>query len=346
MENKKYRKDEIKAGLYIFISAITLLLFILFISNHGNMGAKKTYYADFNFVNGIEKGAIVRFGGMKVGEVSKVAISPDDNTKIRIEFKVDNSIPVKKDSIVAINAIGIMGDYYIEVTPGSPTSEPAPNKSYLTALDTTRLDELYRNISEIASEVKDITNSISDKVENILDDNSRKHLKNIIAKGDELSNKLDNFVTSLNHITSKESQENIKKIISNIMDFSKNLKDKTNKTLSSIEHLTNHLDGIITSNENEISMTIKNMNKTIANLENITTEKREDVKIMLENLKKSSAYLEEVMRKNRGNINDTMHNIRVASENARSFTKKISLYPWTLIWRSKTQPEYKPKAGR
>ncbi|MDD2714361.1 MAG: MlaD family protein [Candidatus Wallbacteria bacterium] len=346
MSSKSFRSDEVRAGLYVIAAAVSLLFMLLVISHRGGMGPKKDYFSDFNYVNGIEQGAVVRFGGMKAGEVENLSISPENPSMIRIFFKVNHEIPLKADSIVTINSIGMMGDYYLEIIPGTNKSETLKPGSLVPSLSSTRLDEFFRNLTEIADEVKSVTKSVSEKIETVMDSDSRTHLKNIIAKGDELSVKIDKLVGSLNNITNEDHQKKVQEILTDFRDFTKTLKDKTHGTLDSIDKLVSRLDRITGENEQEISGIFKKLYGTLDNMENITTEKKQDVKDLITDLRATAGHLEEVMRKNKGSITETMSNIRVASENAREFTKKISLYPWTLIWRSKMEPEYTPKAER
>lgn len=346
MKKKQYNPEEIKVGLYVFIAFIVLLGFTLSISHQSGMGPKKLFYTDFNFVNGIERGAVVRFAGMKVGSVTDVFISPDDPAKIRVAFEVRDDIPIKETSVVTINAIGVMGDYYLEILPGTSNSKIVKEKTILASLDISRLDELFRNFDLIAQDVRKITATLSQSIDSILDEEAREHLKRIIISSDSLIKHLNVLAGNLNNITGEENQKIIKDAIGNINDFTKILKERADKTLGAIENLALRLDRITANNEREIEKIIRDLHITISNLEEISSSKKEDIKAIIANLKKSTEHIEEVIRKNSGNINDTLYNIRVASYNARNFTKKISLYPWTLIWKGKMEPNYRPKAER
>lgn len=343
---QNYHKDEIKAGLYILIAVVVLMGMLIMISHQGGVGPKKTYYADFSFINGIGEGSVVRFGGMKAGSVDRVFLSPDDPQLIRVQFSVLEEIPVRRLTIVAINSIGMMGDYYLELIARDEESEETESGGMVASLSSTRLDELFRSLSGIATEVRDITGQISNQIDGFIGEDSKEHFKKIAKKGEAVTDKLDMFVTNLNSITSEESQKNVKDMLNNFKDFSTSLKSKTENVLNSLESFLERLDRISKENEEEIAGTLKKMYTTMDNLENITTHSKNDVKAMVTDLRKSASHIEDVMAKNRGNISDTLHNLRISSQNAKDFTKKISLYPWTLIWRGKTEPEYRPKAER
>ncbi|MDD5090786.1 MAG: MlaD family protein [Candidatus Wallbacteria bacterium] len=342
---KSYHRDEIKAGFYILTAAGALVLLLLAISHQGGVGPTKTFHADFKFINGVQEGAVVRFGGMKVGEVSKVTFSPDDCTMIRVQFKVLEEVPVKQDTIVAINAIGVMGDYYLEIIPGTKDSPVLKPGNLVASLTSPRLDELFRDMGSIAGEVKEITGALAMDLKEVLDDEAKAHIRSIVSRGDELAAKLDRLVENMNLVTGDESRLKFKEVLSNFKDFSGVLKEKSDPVMTSMEGLLSRLDKVTKDNEQQIDSMLKKMSSAMANIEDITSS-RDDIKAMLADLRKSASSLEEVMSRNKGNLSDAIHNLRISSENTKDFTRKISQYPWTLIWKSRVEPDYAPKADR
>jgi phospholipid/cholesterol/gamma-HCH transport system substrate-binding protein len=73
--------------------------------------------AIFPRVDGLAKGAEVRLGGIRIGEVA--AMSLTENMRARVDMRLDaNSVKVPTDSSAVILSNGLAGAKYIELDPG------------------------------------------------------------------------------------------------------------------------------------------------------------------------------------------------------------------------------------
>src|SRR3989338_3712590 len=124
----EFQKDEIRAGVVIVICLAILGLFIFKIGDIQLF--KSTYKAKvaFAIANGLEKESSVMFAGVPVGKIIDVKILSDkelvrpQDPRVVFTVEVDKSANIKKDSIASIKTMGLMGEKYIEVLPGSPES--------------------------------------------------------------------------------------------------------------------------------------------------------------------------------------------------------------------------------
>jgi len=87
----------------------------------------KTYRlnAAFDSVAGLTDGAEVRVAGIHKGTVRRIDLPDRPDGKVIVEMDVENLTRdvIKKDSIAAIRAEGLIGDKYVEVAFGSPGAE-------------------------------------------------------------------------------------------------------------------------------------------------------------------------------------------------------------------------------
>jgi phospholipid/cholesterol/gamma-HCH transport system substrate-binding protein len=74
-------------------------------------------YALFDQVAGLKARAPVEIAGVRVGQVS--AIHLDDTFRARVDLDLDASLKLPVDSSAAIVTSGILGDRYIQLTPGA-----------------------------------------------------------------------------------------------------------------------------------------------------------------------------------------------------------------------------------
>ncbi len=149
-----YRKQiawsKLKVGIVVTGALITLLFAILFAGNIQNLFApQSTIFATFHDVKGLRSGAPVWFTGVQIGSVKSINFTGD---MITAAMKIDRDALtyLKKDSEASILTLGLLGDKYIEVSPGS--KKAAGLKSRDTIMGSTRL-EINEELSRLVSGV-------------------------------------------------------------------------------------------------------------------------------------------------------------------------------------------------
>lgn len=112
-----------KNALETLMGAVVLLvagLFLVFAYKGSEMrmgGAGYNVTCSFSNASGIALGSDVRIGGVKVGVVSSLALDPKTYKAVAtLQVYKDTELP--KDSSAAIVSSGLLGDKYIQITPG------------------------------------------------------------------------------------------------------------------------------------------------------------------------------------------------------------------------------------
>lgn len=71
-------------------------------------------------VRGLSEGGEVHFNGIKVGEVTKIALDKRDPNRVIARARVTSDVPIKTDSYATLEPQGITGINYVQITAGSP----------------------------------------------------------------------------------------------------------------------------------------------------------------------------------------------------------------------------------
>jgi phospholipid/cholesterol/gamma-HCH transport system substrate-binding protein len=74
-------------------------------------------------VRGIQQGGEVHFNGIKVGEVTRIALDPQNASRVISRIKVTSDVPIRTDSYATLEAQGITGVNYVQITAGSRTRQ-------------------------------------------------------------------------------------------------------------------------------------------------------------------------------------------------------------------------------
>jgi phospholipid/cholesterol/gamma-HCH transport system substrate-binding protein len=71
-------------------------------------------------INGLSQGGEVRFNGIKVGEVTKIALDRTNPSRVIARARVTSDVPIRADSYATLEPQGITGVNYVQITPGTP----------------------------------------------------------------------------------------------------------------------------------------------------------------------------------------------------------------------------------
>lgn len=149
-----YRKQlawsKLKVGIVVTAALVILIFAILFAGNIQNVLAPQaTIYATFRDVKGLRSGAPVWFAGVQIGSIKSIAFT---GQTITAAMKIDRDALayLKKDSEASILTLGLLGDKYIEVSPGSKEAERLRPRDMIAG--TTR-PEINEELSRLVSGV-------------------------------------------------------------------------------------------------------------------------------------------------------------------------------------------------
>ena len=107
---------EAKVGAFT-LAGLALLAAVIFMLSGFKLGGDKGYtlYAGFKQVVGVEPQSLVRLSGVPVGKVTSIE---NDGRGVTVGMKINDGVQIPKGSKVGIGSSGVMGDKFINITPG------------------------------------------------------------------------------------------------------------------------------------------------------------------------------------------------------------------------------------
>src|SRR4051794_20574506 len=134
------------------LSCFGLLLF-LWLAFGGPVPLKPKGYrfqTSFGEATQLAKEADVRISGVPVGKVKSIETQPDGRSKAVIELKAQYA-PLPKDSKAILRQKTLLGETYVELTPGDKSGGTIPEDGTLPASQvspTVELDEIFRALDK------------------------------------------------------------------------------------------------------------------------------------------------------------------------------------------------------
>jgi phospholipid/cholesterol/gamma-HCH transport system substrate-binding protein len=157
-------KLELKVGVFVFFGLIILMVFVLSIGGFKTWSSGYRVKFVFNFINGVKIGAPVRFAGLDVGQVKQIKLIPIDGEKTRVEITgwVKKEVKIPVDSTVWVNTLGLLGEKYIEIMPGTDAKNILPAGQALSGTDPVAMHE----VGELAKKIADDLDALIVKIKN------------------------------------------------------------------------------------------------------------------------------------------------------------------------------------
>jgi phospholipid/cholesterol/gamma-HCH transport system substrate-binding protein len=107
---------ELAVGLFI-IAGILCLGYLSIKLGKMEIVGKKGYeiYGVFSNIGGLKVGSSVEIAGVNVGRVTNIAL---DNYQAHVVLNFPKGLKIQEDAIASVKTRGLIGEKYIEITPG------------------------------------------------------------------------------------------------------------------------------------------------------------------------------------------------------------------------------------
>lgn len=263
---------------HVLIGAFALIVILLgfgFVTWLGQVKLTKqvkTYDVIFDgSVSGLGVGGAVRYNGINIGQVTQMALKPDDPSKVRVRIEVDANAPVTADTVATLEYMGVTGVSYVNLAGGTAKSLPLEAKP-------------GQDVPVIASKPSGLQDLFAGA-------------PSLIAGGDE-------FVKKLNLMLDETNRQRISNILANTERMTANFERSSGK----IDSLISNLDQAAT-NLNAMSADLRalaaNTNRVVeVDVPQLMTDARQ----MTASAAEAAAQLEGIASENRAAIADFTHN--------------------------------------
>ncbi len=181
-------------GVFVLILGALLVGGILWLSSGKSYGkAYDTYLVYMSeSVSGLSLDAPVRYRGVQVGSVRRIALAPGNAEQVQLTLDIERGTPVKQDTIAVLRVQGLTGIAHVELSGGSrdsPLLEPPPAKRY--PVISTEPSLMLRLDTAVTGLLTNLNRS-SESVNTLLDEENLAVLRRTLANLEQLSGALAN----------------------------------------------------------------------------------------------------------------------------------------------------------
>jgi phospholipid/cholesterol/gamma-HCH transport system substrate-binding protein len=147
---------ELKVGIFVIIGLIILTVIVFEIGDFKIFKPGYRIHIIFNYVSGIDVGAPINLSGVEVGEIKNMEIFYNENlakTQVDITAWIQKDIVIRENSIAKIKTLGILGEKYLELTPGSIDNKPLKDGGVLFGQDPVSIEDVAETINRVAKDL-------------------------------------------------------------------------------------------------------------------------------------------------------------------------------------------------
>ena len=158
------KKDglEIKVGLFVLL-ALGILSYLVFRSGDFYMKPGFTVRFVFSFVQGIDSGTPVKLAGVTVGEVKDIHVvrNPRGETQVEVGAWIAQGVYIEEDAKAVIKTLGMLGEKYIEIIPGTPGDKMIGNGSTVIGKNPFAIEDIAEGTRELIGELQSVSQHIN-----------------------------------------------------------------------------------------------------------------------------------------------------------------------------------------
>jgi len=195
---------ELKVGIFIFIGIVILSVIVFSIGNFYTLKRGYNLKVLFSFANGISVGAPVRYAGVEVGEVEDIRVyfdEKEDVPMVELIVWVARNTWINEDAKATINTLGLLGEKYLEITPGTKEATLLKDTETLRGQDPVSTEEITRDMKRTIIKVDNMIESMNDVVG---DEEFRSSIKNTATNIEDFTADIKKYPWKLLHKTKEK----------------------------------------------------------------------------------------------------------------------------------------------
>jgi len=180
------KANYVAVGAFVLACVIGLVVTILWLA--GVQYSQEYAYYQANFkgpVTGLGKGTVTRYNGIDVGRITALEFDPSDPSRVIVTMQVQPNLNIRNDSTASIESQGLTGGTYVEISGGTATAPllVAQGDQRYPVIRTSQ--STFAQLEQTAPQVVAKLNVAASRLNDLLNDNNRRAIADVLANLDE-----------------------------------------------------------------------------------------------------------------------------------------------------------------
>jgi phospholipid/cholesterol/gamma-HCH transport system substrate-binding protein len=246
-----------KVGIVMLIALAVLGYFVLRIEDISLSRSKTTRVvkAIFEDVAGLDDESAVRIAGVRKGHVTDIKVLPDGRAEVTLQ--VDDDVPLHTNAQAKVANLGLLGEKYIELDPGTPNAPVLSDNTtvMLPGTQPATFDDVTDQVAAIAADVKAITTSMR-----------------AVMGGPTGQQRLEEIVDNVRGITAdvrlliSANRQNVDATLLNTREITAQLRTEIPRLAATLDRVANQIGGTVGENRPDVREVVQNLRGLSADL--------------------------------------------------------------------------------
>ena len=274
-------REEIKAGLIIVVSMALLTVMIVLIGGSQFLDKFDTYYIKVKNAAGLEPGAQVKLGGVRVGKVVSVKEPQGAGESVLVEIGIKKGKPIYKGTKASVTQVGFVGDIYLLLSVNETVNERIkvgdviPSEEVVDfGIIMSKVEGLSKSLDTLIQDVNKIFSPQNIKQVESLLKNTDKAIVSATANIDKMTadirttaDKLSRVLDELESLVSNNKGE-----FTQVLKKAREALDKAEGMLKSFEKTSKTVDRAVDHQSQNLDALLNTMTRTTDELQDLIHE--------------------------------------------------------------------------
>ncbi|WP_417544422.1 MlaD family protein [Marinobacter sp.] len=286
-------------GVFTLVAVVAALLFALWLAKSSADREWAYYEIVFDHaVGGLSKGNPVLYSGVEVGDVLELRLDFDNPGHVRVLVRVEQSVPVRKDTLAGLVLANITGSMSVQFSGGSkdsPILEGTREKPAMITAEPSAFNSLLTNGEVLLTKAEKLLTNANSMLSAENTENLTVILRNTREASDSLLGRREQLVALLERMDdagkrTAEAASKVSTVSDNanalLQNEAKSLLTSMNKAMTTFQETAARIDRLTRNNEGaldsglqgmgELAPALRELRNTLRNLNQFTRRLEED----------------------------------------------------------------------
>ena len=334
-------RDEVKAGIVIALALVVLAALVVGVSGVSLLERYDRYTVRLRSSGGLDQGSPVRLGGLKVGRVLGMRISPADAAQVEITLGVRQGTVIPQGTWAGVATLGLLGDTFLQLTTERHNTQGIPPGSEIPGREAAGIAELVQRLQRLA----DTTETVLTEVGTILS----RDVADLIRRVNGIADATQQTVTHIDAFVAPANRERVEKILATVDQA---VQEGAASIRVALEHVTEAarrmdatlgtVEGLVAENRGDIRESARllrsdldragevllKLDRTLSSAERALGT----VERTLGSAERALQHADEALLDNRDGLDETLAHLRRSAQNLRELTQSLKERPWSTLF--------------
>ena len=254
---------------FLIITAIAVFIWgINYLKGQSVWKKKRTYYAVYDQVGGLNIGSPVTFKGLKIGQINSIDFLNETGTELIVSFVIDRKFHIPLGSKAQIFNADIIGTKGLRIIPSDSKEFYHPGDTLKSSIEMSMFDDIANNLGPLRHKSEHLIGTLdtfTNNLNEILYENQN-NLDNTLKNIHKITSDLAVVSEKLKFLTSENGQ--LTYIMNDLQVLADSLHIKSSQISNSIQNISDISDSLQQAN---LKQTVQNLNKAVNSLNKTIT---------------------------------------------------------------------------